>query len=128
MQIIGHPTRRAWLTIGLLWIAACSYNVAQLMIVTMHTSIVATIPMTEANFGLMTSIFPWVFGVLSFFAGFLSDRHSRSRVILISIFSWAIITGLMAFVTTYPQLLAMRALLAVGQACYLPAAGAMIAD
>lgn len=47
---------------GLLWLAACSCNVAQLMSVTMRGSIIAAIPMKEVHFGLVTSLFTWVNG------------------------------------------------------------------
>jgi MFS family permease len=114
--------------VGLLWLAACSCNVAQLMIVNMHGSIVAAIPMNEAHFGLITSMSTWTIGAASLLAGFVADRFSRSRVIVISLLSWSAITCATAWATTFPQLLALRALLAVSQACYLPAASALIAD
>jgi MFS family permease len=119
---------KAWATVGLLWLAACSCNVAQLMIVNMHGSIVAAIPMNEAHFGLITSMATWAIGAASLLAGFVADHFSRSRVIAISLLTWSAITCLTAFATTFPQLLAFRALLAVSQACYLPAASALIAD
>ncbi len=36
----------------------------------------------DARFGLLTSVFLWVYGLLSSFAGFLADRFSRSKVII----------------------------------------------
>jgi len=41
---------RAWLTVGLLWGAACLNYVDRLMITTMRGSIKEAIPMTEAQF------------------------------------------------------------------------------
>ena len=84
--------------------------------------------MTDAQFGLLTAVFLWVYAVLSPFAGFLADRHSRSRVIVISLLSWSIVTWLTAHATTYGQLLATRALMGVTEACYIPAALALITD
>jgi MFS family permease len=85
-------------------------------------------PMTDAEFGLLTSVFLWVYGLLSPFAGYLADKFNRSRVIIISLFVWSVVTWLTAHVTTFEQLLVTRALMGVSEACYIPAALALIAD
>jgi MFS family permease len=98
------------------------------MIATMRGSIVDAIPMTDAQFGLLTSVFLWVYGLLSPFAGFMADRFSRSKVIVGSLFVWSLITWLTAHATTYNQLLATRALMGISEAFYIPAALALITD
>jgi MFS family permease len=100
----------------------------RVMITTMRGSIVAEIPMTEAQFGLLTAAFLWTYGILSPFAGFLADRYSRSRVIVISLFSWSLVTWLTAHATTYGELLATRMLMGLTEAAYIPAALALITD
>jgi len=119
---------RAWLTVGLLWFIGLLNYLDRVMITTMRGSIVAEIPMTEAQFGLLTAAFLWTYGLLSPFAGFLADRYSRSRVILISLFSWSLVTWLTAHATTYWELLATRMLMGVTEAAYIPAALALITD
>jgi len=119
---------RAWLIVGLLWFVACLNVMARTMITTMHGSLVAAIPMTEAQFGLLMSAFMCVYGVMSPFAGFLSDRFGRSRVILIAMAIWSIVTWLTSYATTYPELLVMRVLMALSEVCYIPAGVALIAD
>jgi len=69
-----------------------------------------------------------VYGILSPIAGFLADRFSRSRVIIASLFVWSAVTWLTAHATTFGELLTARALMGVSEACYLPAAFALIAD
>jgi MFS family permease len=98
------------------------------MITTMRGSLTEAIPMTDAQFGLLTSAFLWVYGLLSPFAGFIADRFNRSRVIVGSMFVWSIVTWLTAHATTLEQLLVMRALMGVSEAAYIPAALALIAD
>ena len=98
------------------------------MIATMRESLVTAIPMTEAEFGLLTSVFLWVYGLLSPFAGFLADRFSRSRVIIVSLFVWSGVTWMTAHATTFNFLLVTRALMGISEACFLPAALALIAD
>ena len=49
-------------------------------------------------------------------------------MIVISLVAWSVITWLTAHTTTYGQLLATRALMGISEACYIPAALALIAD
>ena len=39
--------------------------------------------------------------ILSTFAGFLADRYSRSRVIIVSLFVWSGVTWMTAHATTF---------------------------
>ena len=119
---------RAWLVVGLLWFVGCLNYLDRVMITTMRTSLKEAIPMTEAQFGLLTTAFLVVYGVLSPFAGFLADRFNRSRVIVVSLFAWSLITWLTSHAKTFEQLLATRALMGISEACYIPAALALIAD
>src|ERR1043165_4346675 len=95
---------RAWLVVGLLWFVGCLNYLDRVMITTMRRSVIEAIPMNEAEFGLLTSAFLWTYALLSPFAGFLADRYSRSRVIVVSLFCWSVVTWLTAHSTTYWQL------------------------
>jgi len=128
MALDSKLPARAWLTVGLLWVVGLLNYLDRVMITTMRGSIMEEIPMTEAQFGLLTSVFLWTYGILSPFAGFLADRYSRSRVIIISLFSWSVVTWLTAHATTFGELLVTRALMGVTEACYIPAALALITD
>ena len=119
---------RAWVVVALLCVVACLNYLDRVMLTTMRESVKGAIPMTEAQFGLLTSVFLWVYGLLSPFAGFLADRLSRSRVIVSSLFLWSLTTWLTSHATTFDQLLTTRAIMGLSEACYLPAALALIAD
>ena len=119
---------RAWLTVGLLWGAACLNYVDRLMITTMRGSIKEAIPMTDAQFGLLTSVFLVVYAVCSPFAGFLADRFNRSRVIIASVLIWSVVTALTAYARTYGELFATRALMGLSEAACMPASAALIVD
>lgn len=118
----------AWLIVFLLCIVGALNYLDRTMITTMRGSITEAMPMTDAKFGLLTAVFLWVYGLLSPFAGFLADRFNRSRVIIISLFIWSAVTFLTAYATTFEQLLVTRALMGISEACYIPAALALIAD
>jgi len=128
--VIPNPTSmsRAWLVVGLLCVVGCLNYLDRIMITTMRVSIIEAIPMTDAQFGLLTAVFLWIYGLLSPFAGFLADRFSRSRVIIGSLFVWSAVTWLTAHATTYNELLATRALMGISEACYIPAALSLIVD
>lgn len=119
---------RAWLVVGLLWVTACLSYIDRLMLTTMRGSVMETIPMTEAQFGLLTSVFLIVYAVCSPFAGFFADRFNRSRVIIVSLLLWSVLTALTGYATSYEQLLATRALLGLAQAACMPASLALIVD
>lgn len=120
--------KNAWLIVGLLFIVGTLNYLDRTMITTMRASIISSIPMTEAQFGLLTSIFLWVYGFLSPFAGFIADRFNRSRVIIGSLFAWSAVTWMTGHATTYEELLIARALMGVSEAFYIPAALALIVD
>ncbi|GAB3907921.1 MFS transporter [Larkinella knui] len=119
---------RAWLVVALLCVVGGLNYLDRVMITTMRGSIVEAIPMSDTQFGLLTAVFLWTYGLLSPMAGFLADRFSRSRVIIGSLFVWSAVTFLTAFSTTFGELLATRALMGVSEACYIPAALALIVD
>ena len=119
---------RAWMVVAMLWLVALLNYLDRLMLITMRGSLKEAIPMTDAEFGLLTAVFLWVYAGLSPFAGFLADRFSRSRVIVGSLLVWSLVTFLTGQATTFHQLLAARALMGISEACYIPAALALIAD
>lgn len=128
MLDVSKMTIRAWLVVALLWPVACLNYLDRLMITTMRDSIKAEITMTDAQFGLLTSVFLWVYAFLSPSAGFLADRCGRSRVIIGSLFVWSAVTWLTGHARDFNQLLVARALMGVSEACYIPAALALIVD
>ena len=119
---------RAWMIVGLLWVVAMLNYLDRLSITTMHDSLKSDIAMNEAQFGLLTSVFLWVYAVVSPFGGFMADRFSRSRVIIGSLLVWSLVTWLTGMCHSVTQLVIARSLMGISEACYIPAALALIAD
>lgn len=122
------PLRQAWLMVALLWIAAVLNYLDRMVLITMRSSIKETIPMTDAQFGLLTTVFLICYGVLSPFGGYVADRLNRSRIIVFSLFGWSAATWLTAHASTINEVLFYRGLLGVCQAAYFPAAAALLMD
>ncbi len=118
----------AWLVVVLLFFIGALNYLDRIMITTMRSSIIDALPMSDAQFALLTSAFFWTYGILSPFAGFLADRFNRSRVVVASLLVWSAVTWMTAYSSTFEQLLTTRILMGISEACYIPAALALITD
>jgi len=125
----GTPLpRRAWLIVVLLWFIICSNFTCRIMLTTMHGSIVASFPITETQFGLLTAAFLWAYGSMNPLGGFLADRFSRSWVLIGSMFDWSTVTWLSSYAHSFEQLLILRMLLGISAACNFSAGLALVSD
>jgi predicted MFS family arabinose efflux permease len=120
--------RQAWLMVALLWFTAFLNYLDRMILITMRSSIKESIPMTDAQFGLLTTVFLIAYGVSCPLGGFLADKFSSSRILVISLFAWSTATWLTAYATTPGELLFYRALLGISQAAYFPAGAALLMD
>src|SRR5919197_1456656 len=75
----GKLTRAAWAVVGLLW-AVCLLNyLDRQLLVNMSGPVKAELRIDNERFGLFTSMFLWIYGLCSPFAGYLADRLGRHR-------------------------------------------------
>lgn len=118
----------AWLVVAMLSFVGTLNYLDRTTITTMRDSIMASIPMNNAQFGLLTSVFLWIYGFSSPFVGFLADRFSKSKVVIISLLVWSLATLLTGFSRTFDELLATRVLMGISEASYIPASLALIMD
>lgn len=125
-----RPGSYAWLVVLLLVPVALLNYLDRQMLASMKFSVMRDIPdiALEANWGKVLALFKWVYALLSPVGGYLADRYSRRHVIAGSLFVWSLVTWATGHVTSYPELLAARAVMGVSEAFYIPAALALIAD
>jgi MFS transporter, Spinster family, sphingosine-1-phosphate transporter len=100
-----------------------------------RTAISSVFPLLKADLGLndlhlaaVGTVFLWSYAFGSPFAGLLADRFSRSRVVLVSLLAWSIVTIVTGLARNASELLFARGLLGIAECAYLPAAVALIAD
>lgn len=128
MTTLRRFQHNPWLVVALLWVVGALNYLDRVMITTMRGSLVAAIPMTEAQYGLLTTAFLAIYALLSPFAGYIADRFNRSVVIIVSLLAWSVITWLTAHAHTYGELLTTRFLMGISEAAYVPASLALVTD
>jgi ACS family D-galactonate transporter-like MFS transporter len=119
-----------WLVVFLLWGVALLNYLDRQMLSTMKSSIMVDIAELETaeNFGRLMAVFLWIYGLMSPVAGLIADRVNRKKLIIGSLGVWSGVTLMMGYAVTFEQLYALRAVMGVSEALYIPAALALIAD
>jgi MFS family permease len=84
--------------------------------------------LTDAQLGWLVPAFMLVYMVAAPAFGAWGDRGSRTRPIAIGVFIWSLATMASGLARNYPQLLAGRALVGIGEAAYVAIAPALLAD
>lgn len=121
-------SKYAWVVVGLLWLVAMLNYFDRQLLTTIRGPIVRDIPQTDMQFGMLTAAFLVIYSVLSPIGGFLADKYSRRVVILCSLVVWSAVTWITGHVTDYTTLFIARACMGISEACYIPAALALITD
>jgi MFS family permease/N-acetylneuraminic acid mutarotase len=124
-QAICNPVY-PWILVGLLWVVAVFNYLDRQVIYSVFPLLQAELHLSNVQLGLVSSVFLWVYGLLSPFSGYLADRYGRKLIILASLLVWSLVTWGTGKVGNFGELLATRALMGVSEACYLPAALALI--
>jgi MFS family permease len=120
----------AWAVVALLWPVVVLNYLDRQMLSTMRLSIMKDVVELQSaeNFGWLMAAFLWIYAISSPMGGAIGDRLSRKWLIIASLGVWSSVTLLMGLAGTYHQLLALRAVMGLSEAIYMPAGLALIAD
>jgi len=119
-----------WVVVGLLWVVALLNYMDRQMLSTMREAMALDITelASAQRFGALMAVFLWIYGCVSPFGGAVADRVSRKWLIIVSLGVWSAVTLLMGWCTTFNQVYALRALMGVSEALYIPAGLSLISD
>lgn len=124
----AQTSRAAWVVVAMLWLVALLNYLDRNIVTAMGEPVKAAFSLGDAQFGLVSSTFMWVYGACSLFAGYVADRFGRRPVIFASLAIWSAATFATGSVLSFEGMLAARAIMGVSEAFYMPAAVALIAE
>ena len=96
-----------WVVVGLLWVVALLNYMDRQMLSTMKSAMMIDIEQLQKaeNFGILMSVFLYIYAFMSPIAGSIADRINRKWLIIGSLFVWSAVTYGMGMATNFEQLL-----------------------
>jgi MFS family permease len=122
------PSRYPWQLVGLLWMVAFLNNADRAVIVAVMPQLRTQFQLTTTQLALISSVFFWIYAIAAFASGRLGDTARRSRIVIAGLAFWSIATGVASLSTGFAMFVALRAMVALGESTYYPAATALISD
>lgn len=133
-EVYAVPARRSlaahypWVLIALLWLVAFLNAADRSILVAVMPKLREEFGLTNEQLALINSVFFWIYAGCAFVFGRLGDGSRRSWVIIGGLAFWSIATGVVSLATGFSMLLALRGLVALGEATYYPTGTALISD
>lgn len=123
------PNRYKWELLLWLWLAFF-FNQADRQIFNVALPLIkADLQLTDAELGLIGSLFILTLGVCIPFAGVIGDLFDRKKIIVFSLFFWSLATVFTGFGNSLIHLILLRSLaVGGGEAFYAPAANGLISQ
>jgi MFS family permease len=118
----------SWALVAMLWVVAFLNYFDRNLITSMHDPVIADFKLNDSQFGLLTTMFLLSYGILSPLGGYFADNYGRKKVICFSVAVWSAVTLWMGFVSSFHEMLMARVVMGLSEACYIPAALALIAE
>ncbi|MBL9215680.1 MAG: MFS transporter [Opitutaceae bacterium] len=117
-----------WRVVSFLTVAAALNYADRAALSSVLPAIKVDLDLTDAQLGLMGSVFLWSYALASPIAGALADRFSRRRLVFVSLILWSLVTAFTGAVGGLVSLLLLRVALGFTESLYIPAAIALAAD
>jgi MFS family permease len=115
-----------WYIIAMLWFV-CFLNYADRQaIFALFPLLRADMHLSDLQLALVGSSFMWMYAIFGLFAGWLGDWFSRKRLISAGLLLWVLVAAATVITRSYRQLVLLRALGGISEACFFPAAMSLI--
>jgi sugar phosphate permease len=124
MDVARYP----WVLIGLLWTVAFVTSAGRSTLIAVMPQLREEFTLSATQLALINSAAFWIYAVGAFLFGRLGDGTHRSRLIIGGLVFWSVATGLTSLSTGLVLLVAVRGLVAIGEATYYPTGTALISD
>lgn len=126
--VAATPLYKNYMLILLMVILAFNY-VDRLALGLVLQDIKASYDLSDTQLGLLSGLaFSLFYSVMGIPIARWADRGNRKAIITITTALWSVAVAVCGFVTSFPQLLAARVGVAVGEAGCMPPANSLIAD
>ena len=84
--------------------------------------------LSDTALGLLGTVFTLLYAVVGLPLGRLSDRTERRKILAAGVFLWSLLTAVSGMARSFPQLIAARLGVGVGEATCSPASTSLIGD
>jgi MFS family permease len=123
------PGATAWVTLGILWFVYVLNFLDRQLLSILAKPIQDTLHITDGQLGLITGLyFALFYCLISIPVGWLADKTNRVRVVSLACGIWSAATMACGLAANYPQLVAARMVVGVGEAGGVPPSYAIITD
>ncbi|MDO8543116.1 MAG: MFS transporter [Opitutaceae bacterium] len=128
MKSVAWLTEPRWRVAGFLAAAAALNYADRAALSSVLPALRTDFSLSDAQLGLLGSLFLWAYALGSPVAGLVADRWSRRKLVMWSLALWSLVTAFMGLANGFAVLLLLRAALGFSECLYLPAATALLAD
>jgi len=122
------PRRYAWSVFAILFALMVVDYIDRQVVVSMFSHLKAQWDLSDSQLGGLVSIVSITVALGAVPLSLLADRWSRVKSVFLMALVWSLATISCAFATSYPNLLAARALVGVGEAAYGTVGAALLAS
>jgi MFS family permease len=119
-------SRLAWWVVVFLWFTFLLNYVDRQLVFSIFPMLRRDLGFTDAQLGLVGSLFIWTYCLCMPLAGWLADRIRRERLILISLILWSLATLGTAVSRSISDMLFWRIVMGITESLYAPAAFGLI--
>jgi sugar phosphate permease len=127
-QQSSHVSRYAWALIGLLWSVAFVTSAGRSTLIAVMPQLRDEFTLSATQLALINSAAFWIYALGAFVFGRLGDGSQRARLIIYGLVFWSVATGLTSIASALLLVVAIRGLVAIGEATYYPTGTALISD